>query len=131
MQGIPLALKVLAVNLAGALWLQFISAVEEDKKYKQCDRCGLWFYVRKKASIDGTRYCSDSCRVLAARARKGEAIRLSMDGKSPAEVARAVNTSAAMVRKWVAAAKKKPLKSGRRAKPKGMRAKSKGRSARR
>lgn len=52
-------------NLIGALWLQFASAIDDNREQRQCI-CGEWFEMERKSK----KYCNTKCRVNNHRARK-------------------------------------------------------------
>lgn len=59
-------------KLLESLWLQFARAVEGDKDYDRCPRCGNYFEIGPSAGRKGKVYCSDACRMAAHRKRKAE-----------------------------------------------------------
>jgi hypothetical protein len=60
-------------NLLGALWLQFIQAVEGNAKFRKCAVCGEPFEVsghRNRGKHAHAIYCSGRCKVAAYRRRQ-------------------------------------------------------------
>ncbi len=66
----PLALKIIAPTLLGALWLQFMLAVDGQKQYRACATCGQFFELDPAVARTNRRYCSDACKSRAYRARR-------------------------------------------------------------
>ncbi|MCP4317732.1 MAG: hypothetical protein GY789_17365 [Hyphomicrobiales bacterium] len=62
--------RIIPINLVGALWLQFANAIEGNHDFGQCASCGSWFVVVPGAGRPDKRYCSDACRMRAYRKRK-------------------------------------------------------------
>jgi hypothetical protein len=95
--------RIVASHLAGALWMQLARYVDGDKDYVQCVVCNKWLEI----SLDETGfrtsrlYCSNACRSKAYRARQGQAHRLAHEGKTLAEIAHALETSAETVQGWL------------------------------
>ena len=65
-----LAIQIVPINLIGAMWLQFATAVEGGHEYGQCEVCKNWFEVTPGSGRPDKRYCSDACRMRAYRKRK-------------------------------------------------------------
>ena len=92
------------VNLLGALWLQFALALDAQKAFTKCAQCGAPFEIsraRTTGKRPDARFCSVRCRVNHYRARVDQARRLRFRGKSPKEIARALNTRAAVIKGWL------------------------------
>jgi hypothetical protein len=73
---VDLQLCMLPKNLLGTLWLQFAQAVSGKKMdYQQCIYCGEYFEKAPGVGRKDKKYCSNACRVAAARKRREEASR--------------------------------------------------------
>ena len=113
--------QLVPANLLGALWLQFVAAIEDGKRFRRCPArdCPLeWFEVstgplgvRKDAD-----FCSARCRHTAYRDRKSAARRMHRAGTPVNEIAKRLETSASRVRSWLKARGTAPA-SGRRGRP--------------
>jgi hypothetical protein len=88
-------------NLATALWLQFATAVSENRRYHQCKECGEWFEVPRRGGRISREYCSNSCRTTAYRKRQEKARQLHEDGKQLNEIARELGTDVKTIRGWI------------------------------
>ena len=63
-------LAIRPLNLLGALWLQFARAIDGDREYRACQKCGTWFEIGSKGHSRAKRFCSNRCRMAFSRARK-------------------------------------------------------------
>jgi hypothetical protein len=97
--------KIVPVSLLGSLYLQFAYAVGEDKHYQQCSHCKKWFELAPGLNRADRLFCSDSCRVLAYRARQGQARLLAAEGKTAREIARELGSTVGTVNKWISKGK--------------------------
>lgn len=92
------------LNLLGAIWLQFVAAVDVLKRFQKCAQCGAPFEIsrdpRTGKRIDA-RFCSTRCRVNQYRDRIERARRLRVAGRSDAEIARELGTRAGIVKSWL------------------------------
>jgi hypothetical protein len=93
--------KIVPVNLLGAIYLQFAYAVGEDKQYQQCGHCKKWFELAPGLNRADRLFCSDSCRVMAYRARRLRAFQLWAEGKQVREIAKEVGSSVSTVKNWI------------------------------
>jgi hypothetical protein len=65
-----LQLHIRPNSLLGALWLQFVQAVNGNKKYRRCQECGAWFVLDPATARKSRLFCSDLCRNRAFRRKK-------------------------------------------------------------
>jgi hypothetical protein len=98
--------RFLPESLEAILWLQFVEAIDGQKKYRACKKCGLWFELSPKIARTSRQFCTGNCRNRAYQERQDQARDLHRKGKSFKEIAIAVGTDAATVRNWVKLAKK-------------------------
>lgn len=56
-------------NLTGAMWLQLARAIDGNRDYRACQRCGSWFEIGGDGYSRARRFCSDRCRVAYSRAQ--------------------------------------------------------------
>lgn len=99
--------RLIPESLEAALWLQFVEAIDGQKKYRACKKCGLWFELSPKIARTSRHFCSGNCRNRAYLERQDQARDLHRKGKSFKEIALVVGTDAATVRNWVRVVKKK------------------------
>jgi hypothetical protein len=92
-------------NLGGALWLQFAQAVTAGTRFRVCKECGEWFALPLRGARITREYCTDACRIRAYRGRQERARALAAEGKEPREIARELDTTASVVRKWLKSGK--------------------------
>src|SRR5262249_29215473 len=97
--------RILPANLLAALWMQFGDAVNEDQHLRSCETCERWFEVSQKKYRKSRIYCSEACRSSAYRSRKDKAMRMAASGKSVKEIAKALNSTIATVKGWIAQGK--------------------------
>jgi predicted nucleic acid-binding Zn ribbon protein len=88
--------------LIDAIWLQFAEAVCGNKNYRQCLVCGKPFELSPDVARTSRLFCSDSCKMQSYRQRKAKTANLWDQGLSVQEIAEAVGSDDAYVRKWVA-----------------------------
>jgi hypothetical protein len=66
-------LRVVPIDLMGALWLQVGWAVAGKATYRECarPRCGVWFEIHpERGERTSRRFCSETCRVALYREKK-------------------------------------------------------------
>jgi hypothetical protein len=97
--------KIVPTSLLGALYLQFACAVGEDRDFQQCLHCKKWFELAPGLNRADRRFCSDSCRVLAYRARQERARELAAEGNKAREIAKEIGSTVESVKKWIDQAK--------------------------
>ena len=95
-------LRFLPKCLIDAIWLQFAEAVCGNKTYRQCLTCGKPFELSPDVARTSRLFCSDSCKMQSYRQRKIKTADLWDQGYPVQEIAEAVGSDAAYVRKWVA-----------------------------
>jgi hypothetical protein len=88
-------------SLLGALWLQVAESINTGKRYRVCKTCDEWFELPLRGSRISREYCSDACRSKAYRGRQERAQALAAEGVEPKQIARQLDTTAAVVRKWL------------------------------
>jgi hypothetical protein len=88
-------------NLATALWLQFATAVSENRRYHLCKECGRWFEVPRRGGRISREYCSNSCRTIAYRGRQEKARQLHSEGKPLKEIAQELGSDVKTVKGWI------------------------------
>lgn len=88
-------------SLGSALWLQFAEAITNQTRFHVCKQCGEWFALPTRGARISREYCSNSCRTRAYRGRQERARELAAKGKSPKDIARELDTTALVVRKWL------------------------------
>jgi hypothetical protein len=94
-------------SLGSALWLQFAEAITSGTRIRQCKECGEWFALPKRGARITREFCTDACRVRAHRRRQDRARVLSSRGNDPKDIARELDTTAAIVRRWLKTGKGK------------------------
>jgi hypothetical protein len=94
------SLRLVPHSLFGCLWLQFAQAMNSDREQRLCQGCRTWFDLGKGNRSDRA-YCSDGCRKRAYRQRQEEARRLSSEGKSVKDIAKALDAKPASVKAWI------------------------------
>lgn len=99
-------------NLRDALWLQFSWAVEQKLEFRRCERCQRPFALSPETARTNRVYCSDTCKMAAYQDRKAKARELAAAGKSPADIAKILNSTAATVKGWIGSKPKGRKKDG-------------------
>jgi hypothetical protein len=61
-------------GLLGLLWLQFATAVREQKKFQKCAQCRDYFELSEHALKTKKQFCSDACKNRAYRERMEKAM---------------------------------------------------------
>jgi hypothetical protein len=89
------------LNLLGAIYLQFASAVLEQTAPRTCPKCGRWFDVAPGASRADRIFCSDTCRIRNFRERQRQAVQLHAEGNTPKEIARQLDATVKSVKGWI------------------------------
>jgi hypothetical protein len=90
-------------SLGSALWLQFAESITAGTRFRKCKACGEWFALPRQGTRSTREYCSDVCRVRTYRQRQEQARRKHAKGKPLKEIARELDTTASVVRKWLKA----------------------------
>jgi endogenous inhibitor of DNA gyrase (YacG/DUF329 family) len=99
-------LRLRPSSLIGALWLQAVVAVSEDKRFPPCPICGTPLEISRSggARTDAV-FCSNKCKSRDYRQRRDKALRLALRKRTPAQIALKLGTNIATVRRWLKAAK--------------------------
>jgi hypothetical protein len=95
-----LRMQLVPNSLLAAIWIQFISAIEGNFKYRQCDQCRSWFAPIQDTRADA-RFCKVACRLRAHRARQIRARELAGQGMAPPEIAAEMNSKLKTVKGWL------------------------------
>jgi hypothetical protein len=103
-----LGLLVVPVTLLGAMWLQFMQAVDGKREYRACRACGTWYAVSSdEGGVTRRReFCSDACKARDYRRRRDRARELKAGRKTLPQIvkqlsAEGLETDAATVKKWI------------------------------
>jgi hypothetical protein len=97
----PLRLGTNPLSLIGAIWLQFATAVSENRLYRRCDYCADWTEVSRREANADRHYCSTAHRMKAYRERQEEAQRLAAAGVAIGEIATQLGSEADTVTNWI------------------------------
>jgi hypothetical protein len=81
--------------------VQLAAAIGFNKEYRSCRECGKWFELLPGMNRDRRLTCSSSCRRRGWRHRKMAARAMHGEGKTPKVIAKELNTTVAMVKKWL------------------------------
>ncbi len=95
-----LQLFITPSSLIGALWLQFATAIDGDRKYRTCDHCHNWFEKGAKVRADA-KFCSSNCRQKAYRRNQAEARELYEKGMPVSQIARRLGSEINTVKGWI------------------------------
>jgi hypothetical protein len=95
-----LRVRVIPSSLLAAIWMQFATAVEGGKEYRQCDTCKTWFEVSAHARA-GAKFCRKACRFKAYRMRQAKARELYSLGVAVSEMAKLLNSDVETVKGWL------------------------------
>lgn len=93
-------------TLLEALWLQLAQAMVEGTDYRRCRTCGTWFAVVNDGRKADQVFCRDACKSRDFRHRRARAQELAAAGKRPKEIAEALGSDVATVKRWVRAGRK-------------------------
>lgn len=69
-----LNIKMKPKSLLGALWLQCLMAIDQQKHFAMCCTCSSWFELPENVVRKGRKYCSDACKSKAYRQRKKQKV---------------------------------------------------------
>ena len=111
--GLPTRLSYSPLTLLAAMWLQLALAITDDKEFQACKFCrGLFEISTAQTGFRSHReFCSDSCKTKDYRKRKRTALRLLLEGRPLATVARDLETKPATIRRWKQNARSSTVKS--------------------
>jgi hypothetical protein len=90
------------LSLLGAIYLQFILAVNRDTPSRRCESCGRWFEVAPDKSRADRTTCSGTCRTRLHRARRKKARLMRASGSTPRQIATRLETDIEIVKRWIA-----------------------------
>ncbi len=96
-----MGLRIVPNDLLGAMWLQFARAVAGNRRYRQCDACGLWFEVSPEQNRTNRRFCSTACRSKFYRRKKELARELRAEGLSVEDIATRLDSDTGTVGGWI------------------------------
>lgn len=92
--------RVQVTHLLGLMWFQLARAIADDRNYRPCPACGAWFELLPKHR-GRKEFCDLKCKLRDYRKRQRRAAELAVEGKSAKEIAAAVETDLATVKRWV------------------------------
>ena len=95
------AFRVASLELQTALWLQFATAVTENKQFRSCPQCGTPFEVTPELNRTSRVFCKETCKLKAFRLRKREALRLHQKERTLKQIADVLETEVSKVRGWI------------------------------
>lgn len=88
-------------DLHTVLWMQFAQSVAEGKIFRYCKECGTPFEL-----VPGDKgrkvFHSVACKTRDYRNRQARAVELRAAGKTPKQIAEALETDLATIKKWIA-----------------------------
>jgi hypothetical protein len=90
-----------ARDLRSAIYLQFATAVAEEKQFRNCETCGRPFELTPDVARTNRLFCKPYCRIKAYRRRQRAAKRMHQNKRSLKHIAVALNTDVPTVRGWV------------------------------
>jgi hypothetical protein len=96
-----LRLHLVPEGLVGALWLQFASAIENDREFRRCAECNIWFELAPGTARSDKLYCSNACRTKAYRRRRADALRLNAEGHPIEQIAEQIHADVESVHSWI------------------------------
>ena len=93
--------EIRLTNLRDVLWLQWLMAVCENRTFHNCEHCGRPIFLVPEETRSDRRYCSNVCQMRAYRRRIAKAKQMRLEGQHLREIAKAVGSDMATVKKWV------------------------------
>ena len=91
----------LPATLAGALWLQFTSAIGHDKRFRPCQSCGQLIDISDDGSRVDREYCGDVCRQRESRRRRKVAKQMREEGEHLRTIAKSLDVDVNTVKRLV------------------------------
>jgi hypothetical protein len=88
-------------NLLHGMWLQFMRAINGDRKYRICPTCKRWFELAPGLNRADRTTCSNSCRTRAYMQRQVQAVEMHAAGKTVEKIAQELGSGVATVSKWI------------------------------
>src|SRR5262245_35831065 len=100
-------LRVVPLNLLGAIWWQFARLVNGEARYQPCEACGrlIELSTGDHGFRSDRRFCSKRCKFKGHRLRVKRAQEMSAEGHTPRQIAAALETDAEAVKRWLAKTK--------------------------
>jgi hypothetical protein len=89
------------LSLLGAIYLQFVLAINNVTSSRRCEACGRWFEVAPDRSRSDRTTCSGTCRTRIYRDRQDRARRLFAKGKKPKQIAKELGSDENTIKKWI------------------------------
>ena len=85
-----------------AVWLQFATAVNEDLHYGRCPECGTWFEVAPQVARSSRKISAPSpAGARPTASGKTGARRMATEGMTVEQIAEALDSETATVRRWI------------------------------
>jgi hypothetical protein len=102
-----LLLATFPQNLIHGLWLQFMRAVDGNRKHRICPTCKRWFELAPGLNRADRTTCSNSCRTRAYLQRQKQAVEMHAAGKKVDKIAKKLGSDVATVNKWISSKKER------------------------
>jgi Family of unknown function (DUF6076) len=90
------------VDLVGAMYYQFSTALTEGRQFQRCPTCKRWFVLMPGVNRANKLTCSQSCRTRACRQRQEWASELKAQGMTTRAIAKELGSDVATVKRWLA-----------------------------
>jgi hypothetical protein len=103
--GSGMAFVAKPLTLLSTMWCQFARCLSKLQLFRQCV-CGKFFEVHRSKGGERKQFCSPACKIKGYRLRVDNAAKLKAAGKTPAQIAKQMETDTATVKKWLATAVK-------------------------
>jgi hypothetical protein len=88
-------------HLLGFMQYEVVLSLFQNRRFRQCAACGIWFQLERTVNRADRATCSNSCRGHAYRQRMRQTIELHQAGKTPKVIAAAVGSDVSQVREWI------------------------------
>ena len=75
--------QIVPQTLWSFMWDQLARAIVGSHKFIQCPRCAKWLEIDGFKRRSNSRYCNNTCKEMAKRARKERALELHHQGRAP------------------------------------------------
>lgn len=95
-------LQLTIPRLNDVLWTQWVGAVCGNQVFRYCASCEKPIRITSTETRSDRLYCAGACNQRAYRQRIKDARRMRKEGKHLREIAKALGTDVATVKKWVA-----------------------------
>jgi hypothetical protein len=96
--------QVIPGNMLQAIFMQFGQAYSGNKQHRQCTVCATWFELVPQDK-GRKEFCSAACKVKDYRNRKQQAVELRTEGRTPTQIASAIQTPIETVKGWLKSTK--------------------------